>query len=492
MKKKLQYSSIFSSIAIKPVVSAEKDKYLSKASLEQLKSFLPDLDIEKNHDLLPISFSACVVNRVNLNRDAITTATALKIYKTFINKPINLEHNRQKVVGCILTAGFSEFGTEKPLTEEEVKDYTKPFNITLGGAIWRTVNEDLANLVEDCADPSSENYLKVSTSWELAFHSINIARIEGSSKNLEDGNIISDENEINKIKSSLTCFGGSGVEDEYNLYRIPSEGELAVGIGITETPAAEVKGIAVASESKEIEAVATIELENNEIKISQAEIEHVNTNRIDMKITSLKDITDESLKVVKASSITEFVADEIKKFEETYLSEKKNKEDAEKLHRESIAKNEQELSSAKNEIDNLKKELSKLQDVISARQQEELFTARMAELDEEFDLDDEDRQALASDIKSLTDDSYAAYKKNFKVFFKNRKKGGKEDKSKEGKSMKEEAKASVEAKSEVVAEALDNAEVKTPAVPNTPSKETSLKEKYAAAFAPENILIKKR
>ena len=58
--------------------------------------------------------------------------------------------------------------------------------------------------------------------------------------------------------------------------------------------------------------------------------------------------------------------------------------------------------------------------------------------------------------------------------------------------MKEEAKASVEAKSEVVAEALDNAEVKTPAVPNTPSKETSLKEKYAAAFAPENILIKKR
>ena len=127
--KDYKYTTTFSSV-IKPVVSEEKDKYLALASMVELEKFLPDVDIEKNIDLLPVAFNAFVANRVNKNGDVVDTDTAVDVYKSFINKQINIEHNRERVVGCILNAGFSEFGTDEPLTEEEVKSMKGPFNIS--------------------------------------------------------------------------------------------------------------------------------------------------------------------------------------------------------------------------------------------------------------------------------------------------------------------------------------------------------------------------
>ncbi len=508
--KKPPFSCSFGSIQIKPLISADKDKYLSLASIDKLKEFLPDIDLEKNYDLLPISFNACVVNRANKNNHLITTATALDTYKTFIYKLIDLEHNRQKVVGCILTAGFSEFGTDKPLAEEQVKDLKGPFNIALGGVIWRTVNDDLANLIEDCADPESENHLAISASWELGYSGFSIAMIDGESKNVEDGVVISDKDEVEKLKVNLANHGGSGTYEGKKLYMCPSEGVLAVGIGLTENPAAEVKGVAVRDSNKDLaeslekvgDAASRVEVSMNDLikiaaaenenNISQTENDSVNNDRIDMKITSLKDITDDTLKVVKASAICDFITEEIKKAEDVYNSEKKSKEEAEKNHRDSLAKTEQDLLTTKAELDNLKAEFNKLQELISAKQKEDALSSRMAEFDTEYELDDEDRSVLVSSIKDLDDNAFAAYKKNAAVFFKNRKKGAKPGEKGE-KPADKEVKASVEdKKGEVVADALDKAAVTTPPVTNTPPQDISLKDKYKSAFSEENILIKAR
>ena len=113
--KDYKHSTIFSA-RLKSLVSEEKDKYLAMASLLEVGEFVPEIDTEKNIDLLPIAFNACVANRVNKNGDVICGGTAVDIYNSFINKPINLEHNRDRVVGTILTAGFSEFGTDRHLT----------------------------------------------------------------------------------------------------------------------------------------------------------------------------------------------------------------------------------------------------------------------------------------------------------------------------------------------------------------------------------------
>ena len=59
-----KYTTIFSS-EIKALVSEDKDKYLSMASLKEISEFLPDIDTDKEIDLLPVAFNACVANRVN-------------------------------------------------------------------------------------------------------------------------------------------------------------------------------------------------------------------------------------------------------------------------------------------------------------------------------------------------------------------------------------------------------------------------------------------
>ena len=179
---KYKYTTIFSS-TVKPLVSEEKDQYLAMASLVDIGDFIPNINTDENIDLLPIAFNACVVNRVNLNGDVIDAGTALASYKNFINKPINLEHQRERVVGCILTAGFSEFGTDKPLTEEEVMGSNKPFNVALGGVIWKVVNNDLADLIEESGDPSDENFMKISASWELGFSDFQIVKLPFGEKN---------------------------------------------------------------------------------------------------------------------------------------------------------------------------------------------------------------------------------------------------------------------------------------------------------------------
>lgn len=171
--KEHKFTTIFSS-EIKPLVSEDKDKYLAMASLIEVGEFVPDVDTKKNVDLLPVAFNACVINRVNKNGDVVDTPTAVAMYKDFINKPINIEHNRDRVVGVILATGFSEFGTDKPLSEEEAKEIKGPFNITLGGVVWKVVNNRLTDIIENASDPTSEDYLKISASWELGFSEYNI------------------------------------------------------------------------------------------------------------------------------------------------------------------------------------------------------------------------------------------------------------------------------------------------------------------------------
>lgn len=241
-----KFKQIFSSV-VKPLVSSEKDKFLALASLKEIGKFLPDVDTAKNVDLLPVAFNACVINRVNKNDDLIDTKTALAIYKEFINKPINVEHHRDKVIGVILTAGFSAFGTDTPLTEEEVKKLDGPFNITLGGLIWRIVNPDLSTVIEESNDPTSTNYMGVSASWELGFTDFKIIELKNGEKNIAHARVISDEKEIETASPLLKALGGNGVFEDARIYRMPTNDVLPLGIGFTEKPAAEVKGILVAA-----------------------------------------------------------------------------------------------------------------------------------------------------------------------------------------------------------------------------------------------------
>jgi len=509
-----QYTTTFANLQIKPVVSEEKDKYLSLASIDSLKKFLPEIDTEKNIDLLPIAFDACVVNRINKNGDVVDSITAEEMLKNFINKPINIEHDRTRVVGCILTANFSKFGTNESLAENDVKNMKGPFYITLGGVIWKIINPQLSNLIEESNDPSSENYMKVSASWELGFNDYNLVLLNGNNKNLEDGKFISDEKEKDKLVKNLKAFGGSGkIDKNTSIYRQVIGNVIPLGIGLTANPAADVQGVAIKDEN-----VMEVEIskpdENNQMSdsselvcennISQNEENTVNEegviNRIIMKIENINQITDELLKQATASSITDFIQEELKKASETFVAEKNEKDVAIKAAQEKYEALSTESEKVKEELEKLKASLAKLEEEKIAKAKEEAFNLRMAAFDEEFDLSDEDRQVLATDIKDLNDESFAAYKNKMAVLMKEKSKMAKKAKEEEMKKAKasevvtEEVKASVpseQSATEVVDEVLDNSNVEKTSIPNsTTTAEVSLREKYSKAFGFEGFEIR--
>lgn len=475
--------------------------HLSLASLDSLRAFLPNIDTDKNIDLLPISTNAFVAGRVNRNGDVIDNKTAVEIAKHFINKPINLEHNRTQVIGCILNYGFNAFGTEETMTEEQALESKDPFNVALGGVMWKVVNKDLANLIEESNDPSSPNYMSVSSSWELGFNDYKLVLLDNEQKNIMDGTIIEDAEQIDKLKSKLRSLGGSGrMSDKQKIYRLVVGNIIPLGIGLTGTPAADVVGVAVEDKEKDLSSVMATE--PTETNISQNEVLNVNSDRKNnniMKITKIEDITAESLKEIQASQVAEFISEEIKKASESFDLERKEKEELLKATNEKYEAVTKDYSSMKEELEKVKNSLATMEEEKAAKIREELFNVRMASFDESYDLSDEDRQVLASDIKDLNDETFAAYQNKMAVLMKEKNKAAKKAKmAKEVKAeeavvasvVTTEIKASKEEAKEVINEALDNGTKQVTDVPATATaNEPCLYERYKKAFSIEGFNV---
>ena len=505
--KNHKYTTTFSSV-IKPVVSEDKDKYLALASMVELEKFLPDVDIEKNIDLLPIAFNAFVANRVNKNGDVVDTETAVAMHDNFINKPINIEHNRKSIVGTILTAGFSSFGTDESLTKEQVEETKEPFNVTLGGVVWKIADQSLADKIESSSDPTSEDYMGISASWELGFSDYNLVVLEGDEKNIENATEISDPEEVEKHMDKLKGFGGKGkFDDNSSVYRKVINDVVPLGIGLTENPAADVRGVLTESGATEQKTLAKESLEKE--TISQNTKNTVKTVKVEaMKIENLKDITDESLQTLTASAIHEFIQDSLKQASEEYSSKKTEQEDSLKDAREQHETLSKEHDSLKTQLEDVVTQLSKLEAEKAETEKLEAFNQRMASFDERFKLNDDDRKVLASQIKDLDEEQFVDFDKTVSVLLSSKAHSDEPDPEAPAEdpapaappaeeapapAPAEEpapAEASASEVKEVLEQAVDNATDELVNIPaSAPAEDPTIFEKYGKAFAMDQFDI---
>ena len=116
------------------------------------------------------------------------------------------------------------------------------------------------------------------------------------------------------------------------------------------------------------------------------------------------------------------------------------------------------------------------------KESEELFSQRMASLDERFALEAEDREVLAGQIKELDAEGWDAFAKNIEVLLRDKSRevlAKKEDEASKEAEVEEESKAS----EEVVEDAIDRGEQDTDVVPaSTQASEGSTYDKYKNAF----------
>jgi hypothetical protein len=535
-KIEFPFQTIFASEPVKIFLPEEKDLTVAKAGIDSLKPFLDSsIDLEKNYDLIGVAFNAFVVNRANKNGQVISTDVALSSVENFKFKPMNIEHKRKNVAGLITSYGFSEYGTDKPLSLEEVKDKKEPFNVVLSGFVWRVVNEEFAEKLEASSDPSSESYLTISTSWEMGFKNFNIAK---GSLNLSEASIISDENAVSEMKNKLMHFGGNGLADDGQPVYINLVGEvLPLGIGFTNNPAADVKGVKVfgsddledkqevsedvASNTKEVAESSQLEeklVETNIISNKldtdnlaaasnsfEKEINKKENNK--MLIKSIQDLTDDSLKQICATDIRSLFEEEIKKAGEKFAEAQEAKDKLVAEAEKTKAELEAQLEELKQTGEQLKAELEKIRVEAEAREKEESFQNRMTTLDEEFSLDDEERQVIGEQIKDLDQEAFDKWYKAFNVFAKSKnkklmmEKKEAEEKNKEKEETKAasveekesaEAIASEQEKEQEIANMLEKAEAEEVALPNGAVAEDSLRQKFAKAFNSNTIKVENK
>ncbi len=135
------------------------------------------------------------------------------------------------------------------------------------------------------------------------------------------------------------------------------------------------------------------------------------------------------------------------------------------------------------------------------REAQERFDQRMSLMDEEYELTDEDREVIASDVKDMEDEDFSAYQEKMKVLLSSKNKTLLEEQSKaeeeaKAKEAEEAEKVVVETKasettSEVVDKAVDNAEEVDEAVANSTSAgNDTLYDKYRGAFGLDSFDIK--
>jgi hypothetical protein len=498
------------------MVSSDEDKYLAVASVDQLKEYLPkNVDLDVNRDLMGVAFDAFVVNRGNKNGHIISTDVALAMVENFINKPFNIEHNRKVVVGVCTGYGFSEFGSSKPLTLEEVKAMKDPFNVVLSGYVWKIVNPDFASELVESSDPSSNKYLSVSASWELGFNEFNVAK---GNKNLADATIIEKEEDIVELKDRLKVFGGNGYTEDGEIVLLNLQGNvLPLGIGFTNTPAAEVSGVVISYDKPQTEETVKAEedyeemeeeddkeennIDSSEIKTNKKSVPEENNNvKNNMQLKNIDDITDDSIKEVAASAVREFISNRIAELAQEWKSKVEEKETALKAAEDQISTLRTDLEAIKADSEKVKEEFTKIQEDLKAKEIEANFQRRMALLDEEFDLTDEDRSIIAEDLNAIeNDEQFEKWYKKFSTFAAAKKKSDKkfvpfkkEGEEKEDDKEKEEKASEVVASEEkTVEEVISSAEVTEEVLPNASSpQEVSLVEKIGAAFNKNSVKIK--
>lgn len=514
---------------VNPDVDTKKEAF---ASLKALKQLMPEgFDPTQDPDLLYIASPLVLVGKCNLNGDCITKETAVKNYEKFAKRLLDVEHDREKIVGNIFVAKLTELDTNRILTPEEAMEKDL-FNISYGAYIWVVANPKLAEFISMASDESSKYYNSISSSFEIGFDEYKIAV---GSTTLSEAKILSQEEAV-AYEKFLRANGGAGVDDNgIPVYRVIGDDMAPRGAGLVSRPASQVKGVITLEDmledmeeedcdddeegkcdddkaviaaieelkqfiksgktfdefieikskekkEKEVSASETKILENNNIQKKESGVIN-NTNP--MKLKTLADIDSNKAELFKneafATDIAALIEAETAKISEKYSKElqakaelaeflEKAKADAENKVKELEARAEQLQTS----VSELADKLNKIEEAKAAEIAEKAFNERMAGLDEEFELDEDARSFVAEDIKGMTDEQFTSYAKKASVLFK-----------KKEKKMEKEEKKEVSA-SEAVANVKEEG---NNGIPNGTPPVENLKERMAKAFSKENIKI---
>jgi hypothetical protein len=388
---------------------------LSQGSIQEAaQSLLPEnFDPEQNIDVLPVVFNLAKVNEFNKNGDGIDAKTAIAAVKRFINKPINIEHKKDKIVGHMINASFSE--REFDFKNNDIESYAdkkEPFYINAAGLIYKSVYPDLAEAIAEASDEEEESYQSISTSWELAFREFEVAV---GSKYLKDSTI-AEGAQKEDLMQYVKGLGGEG-EDENGtpVNRLIVGQTYPLGAALTRNPAASVKGLYVpdkTSDNKNIEKISR----NSNINVKSDKLKSIfnmDKEQFEELINKLtKSVASAVREDSEAKTVGENIRDVLTEHNETWKSKVE-------VEQEAKAKAEAELEELKDSFKQTKEELDSLKNDVEAKAAVDLFNDRMNFIDSDYDLNEQEIALVTAEVKGLgsSEEDFNSYKARLEVIF---------------------------------------------------------------------------
>jgi len=504
-----------------------KEIGLITASIENL-NILKKEDIKNNSNFLYFNADLANAGIINRNGNGMTIQDAVKTYKLWDHTFLNLDHNRSDIKGFIIKTELTDRDTKKILTEEEALKSDKPINISVGFLIWSNIDDNLSRLLEEVGKAGSTAKGLISMSLELSYNEFYILESKDTEdRNMFNGRLITDDDELEAMHGDLKDFGGTGVNVSGSpLYLVVTGEDLRpLGAALTCTPAAFVSGVqsvqlnnhkedcdcdkCLLSKEQKNSTELINKLKELDEKIDKSVKEFKNSldilnknnlkgsqlnnnvvKKVNMKITKCSDITDALLesKEIVASDVARFISDEIAKNSEIAAENLKAKENE--------AKEAQIVAdAAKVKVDELNlsleatnKRLEEIEQKASADKVENDFQLRMNSLASEYELTEEDSEVVASQVRGLSDEDYEKWNKSFSILAKEKNKEFikiKKEKDK-GKDKDKEKDKSMEASvvtDEIIEDPLDALKKKAETMVSTASFSEDVLAGYRDAFS---------
>ena len=388
---------------------------LSQGTIQEAaESLLPDdFNPDQNIDVLPVVFNLAKVNEFNKNGDGIDAKTAVAAVKRFINKPINIEHKKDKIVGHMINASFSD--REFDFKNNDIESYankTEPFYMNAAGLIYKQVYPELAEAIVESSDKEEESYQSISTSWELAFKDFEVAV---GSKLLQDSTI-AEGAEKEDLKQYVKGLGGKGEDpDGKPVNRLIVGQTYPLGAALTRNPAAAVKGIYTSENEPEDKNIEKISLNTN-INVKSDKLKNIfnmDKEQFDQLITQLsKSVASAVKEGSEAKTVSETIRDTLVEHNESWTA----KMDVE---REAKAQAEAELEEMKSSFKQTKEELDALKSEVEAKAAVDLFNDRMNFIDNDYDLNEKEMALVTAEVKELgsSEEDFNSYKEKLSVIF---------------------------------------------------------------------------
>ncbi len=388
---------------------------LSQGAIQEAaESLLPDnFDPDQNIDVLPVVFNLAKVNEFNKNGDGIDAKTAVAAVKRFINKPINIEHKKDKIVGHMINASFSD--REFDFKNNDIESYankTEPFYMNAAGLIYKQVYPELAEAIVESSDKEEESYQSISTSWELAFKDFEVAV---GSKLLQDSTI-AEGAEKEDLKQYIKGLGGKGKNpDGKPVNRLIVGQTYPLGAALTRNPAAAVKGIYPSENQLEDKNIEKISLNTN-INVKTDKLKNIfnmDKEQFDQLIAQLtKSVASAVKEGSEAKTVSESIRDTLIEHNESWTSKIA-------VEKEAKAQAEAELEEMQNSFKQTKEELDALKSEVEAKAAVDLFNDRMNFIDSDYDLNEKEVALITAEVKELgsSEEDFNSYKEKLSVIF---------------------------------------------------------------------------